>query len=170
MPSPWGPPPQRPQRPGQLITAAVLAFAQAVIVLIASLYVWFFASIADVAATEVGGALAPGDVDGLATEGTVLAIIQLLSVVALVAGGVWVLNSRRRGAWLLLVGALAVQVVLAVYWAVRLQSEVGAFDTEGAIAAFSMFFAAGPVVGLGMLLVGPARRWFGDPRPATWPG
>jgi len=148
----------------------VLAFAQAVIVLIASLYLWFIASITGVAFPEAGGGPAPGDLQALTTEGTVLAVVQLLSAVALVAAGVWGLNSRRRGVWLLLVGALAVQVVLALYWALRLQSEVGGFDTEGAIAAFSMFFAAGPVVGLGMLLVGPARRWFGRTAPATRQG
>jgi hypothetical protein len=162
QPAPWGPvPPRRPQRPGQLITAAVLAFAQAVVVLIASLYVWFFASIADVAASEAGGVWSPGTVDALAREGTVLAVVQLLSAVLLVAAGVWALNSRRPGALRLLVGAFALQVVLAAYWAVRLMSEVGGFDTGGAILSFALFFAAAPLVGLGMLLVGPGRRWFG---------
>jgi hypothetical protein len=162
-PAPYGyaPPPRRPQRPGQVITAAVLAFAQAVVVLIASLYLWFFASIAEVAAAEAGGVWSPGTMDTLATEGTVLAIVQLLSAVVLVGAGVWALNSQRRGAWLLLVAALAVQVLLAGYWAVRLMTEIGGFDSEGAIFSFSLFFAAGPLVGLGMLLVGPGRRWFG---------
>ncbi len=160
-PAPWGPvPPRPPQRPGQLITAAVLAFAQAVVVLIASLYLWFFASIADLAAAEADGGYPPATVGALATEGTVLAVVQLVSAVVLVGAGVWALNSRRRGAWLLLLAALAVQVILAGYWAVRLMSEIGGFDSEGAIFAFSLFFAAGPLVGLGMLLVGPGRRWF----------
>jgi hypothetical protein len=154
-------PPRRPQRPGQVITAAVLAFAQAVVVLIASLYLWFFASIAELAAAEAGGVRLPGTMDALATEGTVLAIVQLLSAAVLVGAGVWALNNRRRGAWLLLVAALAVQVLLAGYWAVRLMTEIGGFDSEGAIVSFSLFFAAGPLVGLGMLLVGPGRRWFG---------
>ena len=163
QPAPYGYalPPRRPQRPGQVITAAVLAFTQAVVVLIASLYLWFFASIAEVAATEAGGVWSPGTMDTLATEGTVLAIVQLLSAVVLVGAGVWALNSQRRGAWLLLVAALAVQVLLAGYWAVRLMTEIGGFDSEGAILSFSLFFAAGPLVGLGMLLVGPGRRWFG---------
>ena len=65
-----------PQRPGQVITAAVLAFAQAVVVLIASLYVWFFASIADLAAAGAGGTR-PGTVESLAAEGTVLAVVQV---------------------------------------------------------------------------------------------
>jgi hypothetical protein len=73
---------------------------------------------------------------------------------------VWALTSRRRAAGLLLVAALAVQVVLALYWAVRLTSEVGGFDSERTITAFALFFAAGPLVGLGMLLLGPGRRWF----------
>ena len=160
--APWGPvPPRRPQRPGQVITAAVLAFAQAVVVLIASLYIWFFASIADLAAAEAGGVWSPGTVDALAREATVLAVVQLLSAVLLVGAGVWALNRRSRAPWVLLVAALAFQVVLAVYWTVRLMSEFGGFDTERTFLSFALFFAAGPLVGLGMLLVGPGRRWFG---------
>jgi hypothetical protein len=161
QPAPWGPvPPRRPQRPGQLVTAAVLAFTQAVVVVIASLYLWFFASIAGVAVAESGGVLAPGNVDRLATEGTVLAIVQLLSVVWLVGAGVWALNRRTRTPWLLLVAALALQLVLAIYWAARLLSEFGGFGDDQAILSFTLFFAAAPLVGLGMLLVGPGRRWF----------
>jgi hypothetical protein len=165
-PAPWGPlPPRRPQRPGQLVTAAVLAFAQAVVVLIASLYLWFFASIAEVAVAESGGVLPPGTVDRLATEGTVLAIVQLLSAVLLVGAGVWALNRRTRRPWVLLVTALGLQVVLALYWAVRLLSEFGGVDTERSIVSFALFFAAASLVGLGLLLVGPGRRWFdGTPR------
>ena len=58
--------------------------------------------------------------DALATEGTTLAIVQLVSFVLLVVGGVRALNARTRAAWRLLVVAHAVQVVLSVYWAVRL--------------------------------------------------
>ena len=43
--------------PGQVITSAVLAFVQAGIVLIASLYVWFFASVIDVLARGQPGRL-----------------------------------------------------------------------------------------------------------------
>ncbi|SFD83893.1 hypothetical protein [Blastococcus tunisiensis] len=163
----WGPPPygyppgpRRPQRPGQVVTAAVLAFAQALVVLVASLYLWFFASVAELAAAEAGGIYAPGTVDALASEGTALALVQLLSAVLLIGAGVWALNSRRRAAGVLLQTALGLQVLLAVYWAVRLNSEVGGYETEGTIAAFALFFAAGPLVGLGMLLAGPGRRWF----------
>ena len=41
-PGPWAP--RRPQRPGQVITSAVLAFVQTALVLVASLYLWFFTS------------------------------------------------------------------------------------------------------------------------------
>ncbi len=164
---PWGvpygyPPPRPPQRPGQVITAAVLAFAQALVVLIASLYVWFFASIIDVAGAE--GDYAPGT--ALATEATVLAAVQVVSVVLLIGAGIWALNSRRRPAGVLLAVALGVQVVLAAYWLVRLQSEFGGFEGDGTIVAFSLFFAAGPLVGLGMVLIGPGRRWFDGTTPA----
>lgn len=164
--APWGPPygyplpPRPPQRPGQVITAAVLAFAQSVVVLIASVYVWFFASIADVATAAADGVYDPTTVGALAAEGAVLAIVQIVSVVLLIGAGVWALNSRSRRAGLLLSVALAVQVVLAAYWLVRLQSEIGGFDTDGTLVAIALFFATAPLVGLGMLLVGPGRRWF----------
>jgi hypothetical protein len=150
-----------------VITAAVLAFAQATVVMIASLYLWFFASVAELAASGSGGVWAPGRVDALAAEGTVLAMVQLLSAVLLVGAGVWALNRRAQGPWRLLVAALAVQVVLAGYWTVRLMSELDGVDTGRTIISFALFFAAGPLVGLGMLLVGPGRRWFGGIEPAT---
>jgi hypothetical protein len=165
----WGPtapygyplPPRPPQRPGQLITAAVLAFTQAVLVLIASLYLWFFASMADLLAAEAGAGWSAAEVQALVTEGTVLAIVQLVSAVLLVGAGAWALSRRARGAWTLLVAALALQVVLALYWAVRLLAEVGGADANGAILSLTLLFAAAPLVGLGMLLVGPGKRWFG---------
>ena len=169
---PWGAPyghpvpPRPPQRPGQVITAAVLAFAQALVVLIASLYVWFFASIADVAAAGADGIYAPGTVEALATEATVLAVVQLASVLLLIGAGIWALTTRRREAGLLLAVALAVQVVLAAYWLVRLLSELGGPGGDGSIVALSLFFAAAPLVGLGMLVIGPGRRWFDStPQP-----
>jgi hypothetical protein len=150
-----------------VITAAVLAFTQAAVVLVASLYLWFFASIADVAVAGTDGIYPPGPVEALAREGTVLAIVQLVSVALLIGAGIWALNSRRRGAGLLLAAALAVQVVLAAYWLVRLRTEIGDIETDGTLIAFSLFFAAGPLVGLGMLLIGRGRSWFDGTGPAT---
>jgi hypothetical protein len=160
-PAPWLPP-RPPRRPGQLITAAVLAFVQGAMVLIASLYVWFFASLADFVVQQGQGTYSPATVDALATEGTTLAIVQLVSFVLLVAGGVRALNARTRGAWRLLVAAHAVQVVLAIYWAIRLSmllDEAGP-DAGGPLLAFALFFAAGPLVALGLLLTGAVRGWF----------
>ena len=168
--APWGVPygypvaPRPPQRPGQVITAAVLAFAQSAVVLVASLYVWVFASVADLAAAEIA---APGTAAALAAEGTVLAVVQIVSAVLLIAAGVWALNSRRRGAGRLLAVALGVQVVLSAYWLVRLQSEFGGSGADGTIIAVSLFFAAAPLVGLGMLFAGPGRRWFDGTDAAT---
>jgi hypothetical protein len=143
------------RRPGQVITSAVLAFVQAAVVLIATLYLYFFISIIDmVAADAPPEAFEPGEARALATEGTVLSIVQLVSVVLLIVA-----------AWLLLVGAHVVQVLLAVYWAVRLSALVSqspGSGGEGVLVGFSLFFAVGPVVGLGMVLLGPGRRWFQD--------
>jgi hypothetical protein len=165
-PPPWGPfPPRPPQRPGQLITATVLAFVQALVVLVASVYVWFFAAVVDLAADEAAGVLAPGTADRLATEGSVLAVVQVVSAVLLLAGGIWALNTRSPRAWLLLLAAHALQVVLALYWAVRLIAEAGGFGNEGGLVSAALFFAVLPLVALGLLLAGPGRRWFdGTPK------
>jgi hypothetical protein len=159
------PPAQRPRRPGQVITAAVLAFVQGGVVVLASLYLWFFASLADIALDEVPGASTP-TTDALATEGRVLAAVGLVSAVLLVAAGVAALNSRSRRVWVLLVIGHAVQVVLSGYWLVRLLSvfdSVSGSSPEASLAAFTFFFAAGPLVSLGLVLLGAGRRWFEVP-------
>ena len=164
----WGRPPV-PRTPAQVIAAAVLAFVQAVVVLIASLYVWFFASIADIASSGRPDVYTSETARQLATEGTVLAVLQLFSVALLVIGGILALNRRTPTAYRLLAGAHVVQVVLALYWAGRLLDVLGDLpgaDGEESLAAFSLFFLVGPVVSLGLLLSGAARRWFAATPPA----
>jgi hypothetical protein len=152
--------PRAPRRPGQVVTAAVLTFVQAALVLLTSLYVYFFAALLEIAARDVP---LPGAASGLAGEGTVLAIVQVLSAVVLIVGGIRALMRRAPAAWWLLVGALAVQVVLAVYWLVRLiqfERDLPGPDEPGPFLAITFFYAAMPLVGLGMLLLGPGKRWF----------
>ena len=162
---PFAPAPQR--RPGQVVGAAVLAFVQSLLVLIASLYVWFFASLAELAIEQSPNA-APAPAYELAREGTVLALVQLLSVVLLVVAGILALSRRTRAAWLLLVGGHAVQVLLTVYWWAKLSDllgpAAGADDVAGVLGALSLFFAAAPVIGLGLVLFGAGRRWFTAPQ------
>ncbi|WP_346623164.1 hypothetical protein [Blastococcus montanus] len=171
-PAPYPPPaygggygPQPDRRPGQVIGAAVLSFVQALLVLIASLYVWFFASIAELA-IEQSPTAAPAQAYEFAREGDVLAIVQLVSAVLLVAAGILALSRRGRPAWLLLVGAHGVQVALAIYWAGQLDDLLGPAATGeagGVLAAFALFFAALPVVALGLVLFGGGRHWFTAP-------
>ncbi len=162
-PAPWPVVPRGPRRPGQVIASAVLAFVQAAMVIIASLYVWFFASIATVA---TAGAPESFDAQDLATEGTVLAAVQVISAVLLVTAGVLALNRRSRTTWLLLVAAHALQILLSIYWLVRLLSLAdaasGPADIDSVLAAATLFFAAGPLVGLGLVAVGAGRRWLAD--------
>jgi hypothetical protein len=159
-PGPWtSPPPRGPQRPAQVITAAVLAFVQAALVLIASLYLRMFARILDFFATET--TYDAGRAGSLTREGTALAVVGLLSAVLLVGAGVWALNARRSGAWWLLLSAHAIQVVLTVYWLVRLLALVDA-SARSSIAGLALFFGAGPLTALVLLLVGAGRRWFLD--------
>jgi hypothetical protein len=155
-------PPRGPQRPGQVITSAVLAFVQAGVVLFASIYLWFIASFVDLAA-QSDPSVSSSRVDSLTTEATVLAVVQLVSVVLLVVAGIRTLTVRTRTAWLLIVAAHAVQIVLAGYWAIRLTTlldELPGAGPQGAMAAFTIVFAASPLVGLGMVLFGAGRRWF----------
>jgi hypothetical protein len=143
-----------------VIASAVLAFVQATLVIIASLYVWFFASIVTVATAGAPGSL---DAEGLATEGTVLSAVQLVSAILLVTAGVLALNRRNTGTWRLLVVAHALQIVLALYWLVRLLSlaeDLPGAEADGVLITITLFFAAGPAVGLGLLLAGASRRWF----------
>jgi hypothetical protein len=119
--------------------------------------------VADLALQGTSGSFAPGPVDALATEGTTLAIVQILSFVLLVVGGIRALNARTQGAWRLLLVSHAVQVALAVYWAVRLSMIFGDLpgpDGGGPLVAFTVFFAAGPLVAVGLVLTRVVRAWF----------
>jgi len=165
-PGPWRPvPPRPPQRPGQVITSAVLAFVQAGVVLFASLYLWFIASFVGLAA-QGDPTVSSSRIDALTTEATVLAVVQLISVVLLVLAGIRSLTTRTRTVRLLTVAAHGVQIVLAGYWAIRLTTlldELPGAGPQGAMAAFTIVFAAAPLIGVGMVLFGPGRRWFDGP-------
>src|SRR3954451_20025032 len=105
-PPPWGPvPPNRPQRPGPVITSAVLAFVQAGVVLIASLYVWFITSMVGLAAQDNPAVFASSRMESLTTEATALAVLQVLSAALLIGAGVRALAARSRPAWLLILAA-----------------------------------------------------------------
>jgi hypothetical protein len=167
-PGPWGPapwtygPPPGSRRPGQVVGSAVLAFVQAALVLFTSLYVWMAVSLIGFAAGQAPGSSSP-DAEAIATEGKVLVVLGLASTVLLILGGVAALTRRSRTAWLLVVAAHAVQVVLAAYWGIRLYTVVGDIPgtvNEGAFAAFALVFAVAPLVGLGLVVLGPGRRWF----------
>jgi hypothetical protein len=165
-PPPWasGPPPG-PRRPGQVTGAAVLSFVQAGIVLAATLYVWVLVSVGRLAAQTLHG---PADGGPLVVEGTVVTVVQVLSVAALVVGGALALGRRSRLAWVFVLVAAAVQVALAAYWAVRLPvllSDLPSGAPDNGFVVFTVAFAACPLVTLGLILFPPGRAWFdGTPR------
>jgi hypothetical protein len=164
-PPAWPPAPAGPRRPGQVIAAAVLAFVQAAFVLVSSIYVVLFSSLIDIAADADPASAPPAEVAQLATEGTVVGIVQVVSAVLLIVAGVLALNSRRRRSLVVLVVAFAVQVLLCVYWAVRLSviaADIPGSNPTGAFLAFTLVFFAGPAVGLGLILLGSGRRWFDE--------
>ncbi|SNS63244.1 hypothetical protein SAMN04488107_3252 [Geodermatophilus saharensis] len=163
----YGPPaPPRPRRPGQVVAAAVLAFVQAGVVALSSAYLLLLASTLGLLSTEFGG---DAEADSLVTEAVVVTVVQLLSAVALVVGGILVLNRRSRPTWLTLLVGFAVQLVLCLYWVVRLSTLDGFTDEIGpgaVLIGLVLFFAAAPAVGLGLLLAGSVRRWADGPEPA----
>lgn len=164
-PQPWPPAPARPQRPGQVIAAAVLALVQAAAVALATAYLQLLGTVFSMAADEPGF---PADGAALAAEAGVLSLVQLFSVVLLVAAGVLALTSRRALARWTLAAAFALQLALAVYWAARL---LGAFGSASGVLLFLVVcFAAGPAVALGLSVGRPARAWFaGRPDGRTTP-
>ncbi|ADB75827.1 hypothetical protein Gobs01_03507 [Geodermatophilus obscurus DSM 43160] len=154
-PQPWPPAPARPQRPGQVIAAAVLAFVQAAGVALASAYLQLLGSVFSMAADEPGF---PADGAALAADAGVLSLVQLVSVVLLVAAGVLALTSRRAPVRWTLAAAFALQLALAAYWVARL---LGAFGSASGLLLFLVVcFAAGPAVALGLSVGRPARAWF----------
>ncbi len=164
-PRPWPPAPARPQRPGQVIAAAVLALVQAAVVALATAYLQLLGTVFSMAADEPGF---PADGAALAAEAGVLSFVQLVSVVLLVAAGVLALTSRRALVRWTLGAAFALQLALAAYWAVRL---LGAFGSASGVLLFLVVcFAAGPAVALGLSVGRPARAWFaGSPDGGTTP-
>ena len=157
------PGPAGPRRPGQVVTAAVLALVQSALVAFASAYVLLFASVLGIG-SEIDGTYQPRAA-ALADEARVLAWVQFASVVALLATGVLALNRRDRGTWLALTAALAVQVLLALYWAVRIVGVLndlpGPDDPVGVLVFGAVVFGSGPAVGVGLLLTRASREWFG---------
>ena len=154
-PTPWPPAGARPQRPGQVIAAAVLAFVQAAVVALATAYLQLLGTVFSMAAGEPGF---PADGAALAAEAGVLSLVQLVSVVLLVAAGVLALTRRRAVVRWALAAAFALQLALTAYWAARL---LGAFGSASGVLLFLVVcFAAGPAVALGLSVGRPARAWF----------
>jgi hypothetical protein len=145
--------------------AAVLSFVQAGLVLFATLYIWLLVSMGRLESVAIHG---PSNGGPLVVEGTVLAVVQVLSVGALIAAGALALSRRSRLAWVVVLVASTVQVALAGYWATRLPTVIGNIDSgasDNGVAVFSVLFAAAPLVALGLVLFRPGRSWFdGTPR------
>ena len=166
-PAPWGAPwgrPPAPRRPGAVTGAAVLSFVQFGLVLIATAYLFLVALLAS-AVAGLPDAQVPEAFSGLAVEGVVLAVVQVAADVLLLVAAIRALRSRGRGTWRLLVGALAVHVVLAGYWFVRLLVLRGelpgdAADALAALTPYAVLFAVIPLVALGLVVLGSGRRWF----------
>ena len=164
-PQPWPPAPSRPRRPGQVVGAAVLAFVQAAGVAVATAYVQLLGTVVSMAAGQPGF---PVDGAALAAEAGAVGVVQLVSVVVLVVAGVLALLRRSAPARWTLVAAMALQLALAAYWAVRLLALVG--PGTGVPLVLVLLFAAAPAVALGLASGRASRAWFaGEPEQGTTP-
>jgi hypothetical protein len=146
----------------------VLAFVQAALVLLATVYVFMLAMVAGVAADQ--SIALPGGLAGLATEAKVVAVVQLLSAVGLIVAGLFALGRRRRATWPVVLAAFGLQLVLAAYWGIRLGTvlrDLPGAQSSGPVVTLALFFAAQPAVALGLVLVGPGRRWLAEREPGT---
>jgi hypothetical protein len=149
----WTPSPRRPQRPGSVIAAAVLAFASAVLVLIGTFYGAALSALLSLAR-------GPG-----AGTGPWLVVLELALVGLLVAGGVRVLTRDRR--WLL--GAAGGQLVLSVYWLVVLDDMTSATVSD-IILVFPILYGALAAVAAGLTFLPDARAWTARRPPVDHPG
>jgi hypothetical protein len=122
--------PQAPQeygggavtRPGGTTAAAVLAFVQAGITLITTAILMIaLAAIQDLAngAEETAGGIALG---GALAEFWIVSIVQLIGIGLLIAGGVKLLGGRAGNLFVIAVG---LQIVLCVYWLIRIVTNSG---------------------------------------------
>jgi hypothetical protein len=148
-PPSWGPPgwgpnpyPVRPQRPGPVIAAAVLAFASAVLVLVGTVYAMAFSALLS---------LARGPDAGI---GPAVALLQLALAGLLVTGGLRVLGHDRW--WLL--GAAAGQLAMTVYWLVVLD-DVAPSTIDGSVLTLPLVYGALAVVAAGLTFLPDARAW-----------
>jgi hypothetical protein len=122
------------------------------------------------AAAGVPDAGLPALARGIAVEGAVLAGVQVLALVLLLVAAIRALRLRSAGARTLLVAALGGHAALALYWLVRLSVLAGRLPSDagtalGAVRGYVLLFAALPLVALGLVVLGPARRWFAPDAP-----
>ena len=142
----YGPPPypmapQKPRKPGVVTAAAVLAFVQAGLLLIAGI-------------ATLNGGTALSDLDlgitGRAYSGvlTTMGVLTLASAGLLIAGGVSAFNKRP---WLMVAGA-ALSLALSVWWVVQ-------FDVLGFILTWALLLAVMPIISLSLILSSTAKNW-----------
>lgn len=151
----WPPhPPQRPQRPGSVIAAAVLAFASALLVVVGTVYAMAFSALLS---------LARGPDAGM---GPLTAVAHLLLAGLLVVGGLRALERDRR--WLL--GAVVLQLAFSVYWVVVLDDVAPSTLGDGVLTV-PLVYAGLALVSGGLTFLPDARAWTardpGSPGPAT---
>jgi hypothetical protein len=142
---PWGPPPgwqPRPQRSTLLVSAAVLAFVSALLVLVGTVYAMAFSALLS---------LARGPSTGV---GAGTAVTQLALAGLLVVGGVRVLGGSRW--WLL--GAAALQLALSLYWVVVLGDVAPSTLSEG-VFVLPLLYGVLALLAGGLPFLPEVQRW-----------
>ncbi|MGH3744682.1 MAG: hypothetical protein ACRDTP_07480 [Mycobacteriales bacterium] len=151
----FGYPPPQPPRPGQVVTAAVLGYVLAGLLVLSGVLLLLGADLAD---ALPAGAAASGVTAELAVDG----VVDLIVAGLLIGGGITVVGRSRAGRTLLVAGA-AITLADAIYWMVRIAQA----NASPAILFLAMFMVLAGV-SLGMILSRAARAWIGPVRPPGW--
>jgi hypothetical protein len=152
----YGPPPGYPpgygdyppapvanRRPGAVTAAAVLAFVQAGLVIVAGIVLLSGGT----SMIDYGG-----QVSGLGTEWTIVAIITIICGGVILAGGVQLFKGKAA---LVVIGS-ALSLLISVYWVIRISS----FDVNiGPALVWPLIFAVLPVITLALALGSSSKAW-----------
>lgn len=166
-PPPYGPPyPPYPHpgsyrppwdtgRPNSIVTASVLAYVNAGLLILAGLLL-----LAGASAVESWNNAFGSDGNSIGTELAVDGLVNMVSAGLQIAGGVLVLGRSERGRIVLTVGG-ALCIAAGVYWVFRVH--------ELSVAVWDLIFVALPVTGLALVWTGPCTEWLrgNDPRRST---
>jgi hypothetical protein len=138
-------------RPGQAVAAAVLSYVEAGLLILTGLILFSGSSAASDWSSR------NGDDYGWGTQFALAGLGDLVAAGLLIAGGIICTSGKRLGRTLLGAG-LAVCVVEAIFWMIRLN------DDSGAIFPWAFFYLVLPILATSMSFAGSVSRWLAHGR------